>query len=73
MSFYFDTVRPQVVKQSKSSGSPSDSSAASTVQSSGDENLTPDEMQRSAVWLALVFRMFAWLFLHTFNPLDRDD
>jgi len=29
------------------------------------------EKQRNAIWLALMFKMFSWLFLHDFNPVDR--
>jgi hypothetical protein len=57
VAFYFDEIRPTVVRV--------DTGSAST------EPLTETEMKRSAIWLGLMFRMWSWLFLHTFNPLDR--
>lgn len=65
--FYAGTVRPAVV--GGGSGG-SHASTASTI-TNGTPTLDAEGMQRSAVWLALMFRMWAWMFLHEFNPLDK--
>ena len=33
--------------------------------------LTEVTDRRNGIWLALMFKMFSWLFLHDFNPEDR--
>ncbi|KAH8880956.1 hypothetical protein GQ53DRAFT_812937 [Thozetella sp. PMI_491] len=68
VAFHFDSVRPAVARGGAASSA---ASTASTVTSGSAGPLSPAEMQRSAVWLALMFRMWSWLFLHQFNPIDR--
>lgn len=77
VDFYFEHIRPSVL--TKDGDHATLGSAASTVSTAASVGADPragtalskEEAQRSAVWLALVFRMFAWLFLHEFNPKDR--
>jgi hypothetical protein len=66
-AFHFDCVRPAVVRTAMRSAS----SMASTTNLRSADPLTAAEMKSSAVWLALTFKMWAWLVLHEFNPLDR--
>lgn len=58
IDFYFGKIHSNVTKE---------------VPEEGSEDPGPDpgdRDQRSAIWVALVFRMLAWLVLHDFNPED---
>jgi hypothetical protein len=67
VAFYFNHIRPTVVSQPTSSAA----STASRGTNSSSEPSSDIVMRRSAIWLGLMFRTWSWLFLHTFNPLDR--
>ena len=57
VEFYFENVRPAVVRP------------GATRVTLG--KMSAPEAQRSAVWLALMFRMWSWMVLHEFNPADK--
>ena len=67
VKFYFDSVRWPVVRDSRYSAS----STASTMKDEMTEPESPFEVRRNAIWLALMFKMWSWLFLHEFNPVDK--
>jgi len=78
VEFYFAEIHPVVCK-----AFPEDEGEKKNDHHD-DENLSPESSataelrdRRSGIWVALVFRMFAWLVLHDFNPddvmLDRSE
>lgn len=77
ISFYFENIQPIVAKGDlrQQDTSPRPSSAMSTASTattgSSRTNLTPAEVERNGIWLALMFKMWSWFFLHDFSPLDK--
>ena len=76
VDFYFDKIH-SVISQA-----PTESSNYELIRDSGHSQFsttsdtatlagTRFSNERSAVWLALMFRMLSWFFLHDFNPEDR--
>jgi hypothetical protein len=78
INFYFDRVLPEVTQglPVSSAGTPQRSSllrppSISVTDSDASTLANPISDTRSAIWLALMFKMCSWLFLHDFNPEDR--
>jgi hypothetical protein len=78
IDFYFENILPQVAQglPDSSPGTPQKSASlrppSISVMSSSTSTLGGTSSDtRSAVWLALMFKMCSWLFLHDFNPEDR--
>jgi len=69
MTFYFENVLPGVLGWEPPFLSTTGTVVDTATRPAG--NITAAEIHMSTVWLSLVFRMLAWLFLHEFNPLDR--
>ncbi|KAH8896721.1 hypothetical protein GQ53DRAFT_838246 [Thozetella sp. PMI_491] len=65
--FYFDSVWPDVVGRTTGD---SEIITEDPGVSRSAESSTFD-VQKSRVWLALMFRMWSWLFVHDFDSLDR--
>ncbi|EPE27228.1 hypothetical protein GLAREA_03143 [Glarea lozoyensis ATCC 20868] len=78
INFYFAEVLPKVTAGLPTSAASTPQRSATlkppsiTVTSSQSSTLGSNASDtRSAVWLALMFKMCSWLFLHDFNPYDR--
>jgi hypothetical protein len=78
INFYFAAVLPQVTAglPASAASTPQRSTTLKppsiTVTSSNSSTLGANAADtRSAVWLALMFKMCSWLFLHDFNSYDR--
>ena len=56
IDFYFDKIRP--------------ATTGADVEIDNDVPSAKNGDRQSAIWLALVFRIWAWLFLHDFDPED---
>lgn len=76
MNFYFEKIHPQVAREMTEELN--DRTAVSlpptTVSGSDASTICSTSLvadRRSAVWLALMFRLWSWLFLHDFNSADR--
>jgi hypothetical protein len=65
MDVYFNKILPNVVRPSPDN--PFNYKRIGLL----TQPLSEAEAQRSAIWIMLMFRMWAWLILHDFNPLDR--
>lgn len=76
VDFYFDKIH-SVISQAPTASSSDESirdsghSQFSTTSDAATLAGTRFSNERSAVWLALMFRMLSWFFLHDFNPEDR--
>ncbi|CAG8973785.1 hypothetical protein HYALB_00006330 [Hymenoscyphus albidus] len=66
LAFYFEEIYPNVVQAEDWNGRASNGSTASDA-----STLCSNSDRRSAVWLALMFRLWSWMFLHDFNSEDR--
>ncbi|CAG8962235.1 hypothetical protein HYFRA_00005288 [Hymenoscyphus fraxineus] len=66
LDFYFKKIYPKVVEAEDWNGRASNGSMASDA-----STLCSNSDRRSAVWLALMFRLWSWMFLHDFNSEDR--
>lgn len=75
INFYLNTIYPAAVKgfaEEVSGKSTPDSRSSHSATGSDEATLSPTTTEeRSAIWLGLMFRMWAWLFLHDFNPEDK--
>lgn len=72
LNFYFDKIHPKVMRTEDPNGNTEASSMQqlSTVAASDASTLNSTSLgadRRSAVWLALMFRLWSWLFLHDFK------
>jgi len=74
IKFYFDTVYPVVTQAPDDESSSTQATDAASIHSTASNapTLSPAVAEeRRAVWLALMFRMWSWLFLHEFSPEDK--
>lgn len=77
VKFYFKNIHAAVATEpaeenrTRTTADSASSTSASTAASDAVTLSPKFSDERSAIWLGLTFRMWAWLFLHDFNPEDR--
>lgn len=71
VKFYFEKIYPVATQGAAEEASDKSTTDSASVNST-TTTLSPEVSdKKKAVWLALMFRMWAWLFLHDFNPEDK--
>jgi hypothetical protein len=72
VNFYFDHIFGAATQGLPDDVRSNDGHEAPAANDDDEATLSPRGVEnRSAIWLGLMFRMWAWLFLHDFHPEDK--